>query len=92
MECHGGIGSVVIELNVCQEEQVDVHLKNLASIFDVVKPEHQNDSEAADYVTMIDEYLDHDRKGSGRHRHDSETVRARVANAVRRRVPSCGLS
>ena len=47
------------------DEQVDVHLKTLASSVDVVKPELQNDSRAADYETMIDEYLDHERKGSG---------------------------
>ena len=47
------------------EEQVDVHLKTLASSFDVVK---QNDSRAADYETIIDEYLDHERKCSGKQR------------------------
>ena len=40
------------------EEQVDVHLKTLASSVDVVKPDPQNDSRAADYETIIDEYLD----------------------------------
>ena len=45
------------------EEQVDVHPKTLASSVDVVEPELQNDSRAADYETMIDEYLDHERKG-----------------------------
>ena len=35
---------------------------------DVVKPEIQNDSRAADYETMIDEYLDHELEGSGRQR------------------------
>ena len=34
----------------------------------MVEPELQNDNKAADYATMIDEYLDHERKGSGRHR------------------------
>ena len=68
MECHGSVESVKIELNTCQEEQVDVHLKTLASSVDVGKPELQNDSPAADYATMINEYLDHERKGSGRHR------------------------
>ena len=92
---HGGIESVKVELNAYQEEKVDAHLKTLESSVDVVKPELQNDSQAADYATMVDEYLDHERKGSGRHRshlHDSETVRARLAIALRRRVPSCGLS
>ena len=50
------------------EEQVDVHMKTLASSVDVVKPEPQNDSQAADYATMIDGHLDHERKGSGRQR------------------------
>ena len=45
-------------------EQVDVHLKTLAPSVDMVKPELQNDSQAADYATMIDEYLDYERKGS----------------------------
>ena len=45
MECHGSIESVRIKLNV------DVHLKTLASSVDVVKPELQNDSKAADYAT-----------------------------------------
>ena len=49
-------------------EEVDVHLKTLASSVDVVKPELQNDSRAADYETMIEEYLDHERKGSGKQR------------------------
>ena len=34
----------------------------------MVEPELQNDSQAADYATMIDEYMDHEWKGSGRHR------------------------
>ena len=51
-----------------QEKQVDVHLKTLALSVDVVKPELQKDSQAADYATMIYECLDHERKGSGRHR------------------------
>ena len=34
----------------------------------MVEPELQNDSQAADSATMIDEYLDHVRKGSGKHR------------------------
>ena len=46
------------------EEQVDVHLKTLASSVDVVKPERQIDSRAAEYETVIDEYLDHERRGS----------------------------
>ena len=55
MECHGSVETVKTELNSYQEEPVDVHLKTLASSVDVVKPELQNDSEAADYVTMVDE-------------------------------------
>ena len=50
------------------EEHVDVHMKTVASSVDVVKPEPQNDSQAADYATMIDGHLDHERKGSGRQR------------------------
>ena len=51
-----------------QEEQIDVHMKTLASSVNVVKPELQHDGQDADYATMIDEYLDHERKGSGRQR------------------------
>ena len=49
MECHGGIRSVKIELNV-------------------VKPDLENDSQAAECATIIEEYLDYERKDSGRHR------------------------
>ena len=68
MECHGSIECVKIELDAYQEGQVDVQLKTLASSVDVVKPELQNDSQPADYATMIDEQLDHERNGSGKHR------------------------
>ena len=68
MECHGSVESDKIELNSYQEKKVDVHLKTLASSIDVVKPELQNDNQAAYYATMVDEYLEHERKGSGRHR------------------------
>ena len=34
----------------------------------VVEPELQNDSQVADYATVIDEYLEHEWKGSGEHR------------------------
>ena len=86
MECHGSVKSVKIELNSFQEEQVDVHLKTLASSVDVVKPELQNDSQAAHHATMIDECLDHERKGSGRHRsHLTRFLRPFV-----RDLPSCG--
>ena len=54
------------KLNSYQEDLVDVHLKILASSVDVVKPELQNDRQAANYATMIDEHLDHELKGSGR--------------------------
>ena len=68
MECLGSVESVKIELNSYQEKQVDVRLKTLASSIDVVKSELQNDSQGAYYATMVVEYLDHERKGSGRHR------------------------
>ena len=34
----------------------------------MVEPDLQNDRQAAYHATMIDEYLDHKWKGSGRHR------------------------
>ena len=48
--------------------QVDAHLKTSMPSASMVELELQNDSQAADYATMIDDYLDHERKGSGGHR------------------------
>ena len=57
---HGSIGSVKIELNSYPEEPADVHLKTLALSQSLrAKPSCRVRDET-------DEYLDHERKGSGR--------------------------
>ena len=57
-------------------------------------PELQNDSLAAEYATMMSTWTTSGKvlAGIDSLSHDSETVRARLATALRRRVPCCGLS
>ena len=88
MECHGSVGECQDRAQLL-EEQVDEHLKTLESSVDLVKSELQNRQSSC-------RLRDDDRLSTWTMSGKAQagiglipTVRARLAIALRRRVPSC---
>ena len=101
MECHGRHGvpwkrrECQGKLNAQQEEQADAHLKASDDVERRRGRARASERQPSCRARDDDEYWTTSGKvlaGIDSFSHDSETVRARLETALRRREPGCGLS